>query len=82
MKRCKAVKPVCMFLGFKSSPSFREKLAEREESIDLCRLLFHNSFLKCLNFRTIKIGVPNVLSQLSCVNATPTISGGNQLLIR
>lgn len=45
----------CMNLVPKSSPSFRGKLAEREEAIPLRRLLFHNGFLKTLIIRTIRI---------------------------
>jgi hypothetical protein len=39
----------CMDLGLKSSPSFREKLAEREESILLSMLLLHKDFLGSTN---------------------------------
>ncbi len=44
-----------MKLWFKSSPSFREKLAEREESIALRKLLFHSMFFNVLNIGTIKL---------------------------
>lgn len=44
----------CIVLGFESSPGFRGKLAEREESISLRKILFHNDFRKGPNFHTIK----------------------------
>jgi hypothetical protein len=39
----------------KSSPSFREKLAEREESIRLGKGMFRLYFMDKLSFRTIRI---------------------------
>jgi len=44
-----------MNLALKSSLGFREKLAEREESMPLGRVLFHNDFFKDLSICTIKI---------------------------
>jgi hypothetical protein len=34
---------------------YKGKLAEREESTDLWRVLFHNGFFKASNIRTIRI---------------------------
>ena len=44
-----------MNLALKSSLGFREKLAEREESIAVRRILFHKDVFKDLNICTIKI---------------------------
>jgi len=46
-----------MTRGRKSSPGFREKLAEREEAMPLDRALFHKDFFKVLNICTIKISL-------------------------
>ena len=54
-KRCKAGGPIYLFLGFKSNPGFREKLAEREEAMALGRVLFHKDFFKDVNICTITI---------------------------
>ena len=54
-KRCKAGEPMYQFLGLKSNRGFREKLAEREESMARCRLLFHNGLYKHLIIHTINI---------------------------
>jgi hypothetical protein len=43
-----------MNLALKSSPGFREKLAEREESTLARRPLFKNGFLKPANIGPIK----------------------------
>ena len=51
-----AVEHACIVLGSESSPGFRGKLAEREESIVLYRLLFPNGVFKTLNIHTIEIG--------------------------
>jgi len=48
-----------MNLALKSSPGFREKLAEREEAISLFRVLFRNGFFRTLNIRTIEITADN-----------------------
>jgi len=45
----------CANLALKSSPGFREKLAEREEAMPLGRVLFNKDFFKDLNICTIKI---------------------------
>ena len=45
----------CMNLVLKSSPGFREKLAEREEAISPCRVLFHIGSFRILNICTIEI---------------------------
>jgi hypothetical protein len=42
-----------MFLGLESSPGFREKLAEREESTARRSLLIHRAFPNDLNISTI-----------------------------
>jgi hypothetical protein len=42
-----------MNLAVKSSLGFREKLAEREEAISLCRILFQKNIFRVLNFCTI-----------------------------
>jgi hypothetical protein len=41
--------------GFKSSPSFREKLAERGEAMPLGKALFHRKLFNNLIICTIKI---------------------------
>jgi hypothetical protein len=47
--RIDAVERTRTLIGFESSPGFREKLAEREESIRLGKGLFHKDFLEYLN---------------------------------
>ena len=51
-----AVEHACIVLGSESSPGFRGKLAEREESIPCSRILFHPRISQSLNIRTIDCG--------------------------
>ena len=44
-----------LYFRLNSSPSFREKLAEREEAIPTCKVLFHSEIFKTLNICTIEI---------------------------
>jgi hypothetical protein len=46
-----------MYFRLNSSPSFREKLAEREEAIPSCKALFHRDIFNALNIRTIEINL-------------------------
>ena len=68
-----------MKLWLKSSPGFREKLAERVESTPLRRELFHIDFLNSLNFRTIRINhaklgwtEPQVVESYQVVGLNPS----------
>ena len=42
-----------MNLALKSSPGFREKLAEREEAIPSCNALFHRDIFNTSNIRVL-----------------------------
>jgi hypothetical protein len=50
----KEIERASTLLMFETSPGFREKLAERVESIPVSRALFHKGLSKALNIRTNK----------------------------